>query len=65
MPKHIIMAEQKTEPDVLAYTVACFPSCQLDQHVLSKKGQKQGLELDWGKLGQEQQVKNKTSPWQA
>lgn len=59
------MAEQKSEPDVLAYMVVYFPSCQLDQHALSKRGQKQGLDLDWGKLGQEQQVENKNSPWQA
>lgn len=46
MPKHIVMTEQKTEADVLAYTVVCFTSCHLDQHAFSKKGQKQGLELD-------------------
>lgn len=41
------MAEQKTEADVLAYTVVCFTSCQFDQHAFRKKGQKQGLALDW------------------
>lgn len=49
----------------MSFRVVCFHYCQLDQQAIIKKGQKQGLETDWEKFGEGQQVENKTRPWQA